>query len=172
MSLSSCVCQEKGKKTCPSHPRRGHTPEQPYGSGRSRRRLEVIIARDGPTCYYCEADLLDPDVLATTDHRIPLARGGSNTLENLVAACYVCNHAKNNMTEEEFRNAPSAIIYDRLLRARIDARQKIQRNENRGLSAITKQAISRMLGRNVYSIQELTTAENEALLNAAYDPYL
>jgi 5-methylcytosine-specific restriction endonuclease McrA len=38
----------------------------------------------------------------TTDHRIPLSRGGDNTLENLVACCKDCNQRKDNMTDVEF----------------------------------------------------------------------
>lgn len=49
-----------------------------------------------PICAYCGR-------LATTiDHKMPLSRGGSGELENLVPSCARCNSRKNNKTYEEF----------------------------------------------------------------------
>ena len=50
------------------------------------------------TCAYCGArGALQPD------HRVPLARGGSNNIENILPACRRCNQRKALLTEEEFR---------------------------------------------------------------------
>jgi 5-methylcytosine-specific restriction endonuclease McrA len=50
------------------------------------------------TCAYCGAtEALQPD------HRLPLARGGSNSIENILPACPRCNQRKALLTEEEFR---------------------------------------------------------------------
>jgi len=38
----------------------------------------------------------------TIDHKIPLARHGSNELSNLVLACHSCNMRKGTMIAEEF----------------------------------------------------------------------
>jgi 5-methylcytosine-specific restriction endonuclease McrA len=37
------------------------------------------------------------------DHRLPLERGGTNVIENILPACRRCNLRKHLMTEEEFR---------------------------------------------------------------------
>ncbi len=37
------------------------------------------------------------------DHRIPLCRGGSNEIRNILPACRHCNRRKHRRTEEEFR---------------------------------------------------------------------
>jgi len=37
------------------------------------------------------------------DHRIPLPRGGSNSIANILPACGRCNRRKHLLTEEEFR---------------------------------------------------------------------
>jgi|SRR6185503_10327642 len=37
------------------------------------------------------------------DHRIPLYRGGSNEINNILPACRRCNRRKHRKTEEEFR---------------------------------------------------------------------
>lgn len=39
----------------------------------------------------------------TIDHRMPVSRGGTDDLENLVASCHGCNQSKRAMSEAEFR---------------------------------------------------------------------
>jgi len=51
------------------------------------------------TCVYCGALVSNGYHL---DHKKPLARGGSNTVENLAIACPTCNLRKNAKTDEEF----------------------------------------------------------------------
>ena len=57
-----------------------------------------LLAHHGGACAYCGSK-----VLIEIDHRIPLIRGGSNTIENILPACRNCNRRKNRKTEEEFR---------------------------------------------------------------------
>jgi len=48
-------------------------------------------------CAYCKRELpLGPD------HKIPLSRGGSNNIENIVPACKRCNNTKHTKTFDEF----------------------------------------------------------------------
>lgn len=47
-----------------------------------------VLARDGHRCAYC------PAKATTVDHVLPRSRGGSNTWDNVVAACYRCNNRK------------------------------------------------------------------------------
>lgn len=51
-------------------------------------------------CFYCLSDI--PPVNRTVDHYIPIARGGSHSRENLVAACSDCNQRKSAQMPEEF----------------------------------------------------------------------
>ena len=44
------------------------------------------------------------------DHKIPVSRGGADTLENLVFACRRCNQRKSMRTEAEFRASPDDAI--------------------------------------------------------------
>jgi 5-methylcytosine-specific restriction endonuclease McrA len=58
----------------------------------------AVVAQFGGRCSYCgESGPLE------ADHRIPLARGGSNTIDNILPACRRCNARKHLMTEAEFR---------------------------------------------------------------------
>lgn len=58
----------------------------------------ALVASHGPCCTYCGTD-----TSLTPDHRLPICRGGSNTIENIVPACLRCNQRKGRLTEEEFR---------------------------------------------------------------------
>ena len=42
-------------------------------------------------------------IIVDYGHRIPLARGGSNSIENIIPACSSCNRRKHMLTELEFR---------------------------------------------------------------------
>lgn len=54
------------------------------------------------TCYLCLNQIeFGKDHL---EHKLPLSRGGKNTIDNLDAACGRCNLSKHDKTEEEYRN--------------------------------------------------------------------
>ena len=58
----------------------------------------ALIAFWGNVCAYDgKSGPLEPE------HRVPLSRGGTNFIENILPACRSCNARKHNMTEEEFR---------------------------------------------------------------------
>ena len=54
-------------------------------------------------CYYCEEPT--SRFKRTADHKIPLARGGLHSADNMVMACQGCNSSKRDMTDEEFRSS-------------------------------------------------------------------
>jgi len=56
--------------------------------------VEVHVGR----CAYC-----GKQKPLQQDHRTPLARGGSNAIDNILPACGRCNRRKHLMTEAEFR---------------------------------------------------------------------
>lgn len=51
-------------------------------------------------CHYCTQSTSDEE--RTADHKIPLAKGGAHSANNLVMACWTCNSSKRDLTEEEF----------------------------------------------------------------------
>lgn len=56
----------------------------------------------GWKCYYCKTILTDKT--ASEDHAIPLSRGGTNWIPNILPACCGCNRRKNNKTVAEFNS--------------------------------------------------------------------
>lgn len=68
-----------------------------HGSFSGREWKELVLHYRG-RCGYCgvEASL-------QADHRIPLSRGGTNYISNIMPACARCNTRKARSTESEFR---------------------------------------------------------------------
>jgi len=62
----------------------------------SFREWESLKARYDHTCLCCGRQ--EPEVKLTPDHVIPLARGGSNGLENIQPLCLSCNASKQAKT--------------------------------------------------------------------------
>ena len=66
-------------------------------------RFEVF-KRDGFKCVYCGQT--PPNVLLEADHVIPVSKGGTNHIDNLVCSCYDCNRGKS---ANELTNLPETI---------------------------------------------------------------
>lgn len=62
------------------------------------RLLKIIFKRDNYTCVYCSAI----GGKLEGDHKIPISKGGTNNLDNLVTACRRCNRQKKDKSVEEF----------------------------------------------------------------------
>lgn len=52
----------------------------------------------GDCCNYC----CDSTSELTVDHNIPLSRGGTNNITNIIPACKSCNSRKHTKTAAEF----------------------------------------------------------------------
>lgn len=77
-------------------------------AGHSERQWQGKFFRCGMRCWYCHKPLVLED--ATKDHLTPTARGGADTIDNIVPACIECNQRKGVMTEQEFRSAFSSAL--------------------------------------------------------------
>jgi len=60
----------------------------------------LLLKRHNFRCFYCGTVLVPKN--RTLDHKIPLSRGGANTITNVVPACRPCNNRKLRMTTAEF----------------------------------------------------------------------
>lgn len=77
-----------------------------------KNTIEQLIERSDGRCWYC-GKLFGPDRddRPTKEHKLPLSRGGPDTLDNLVAACRGCNHRKGSLTLDEFRRVRGSLFY-------------------------------------------------------------
>lgn len=86
-----------GSTRSPRTPNAGtHTSK----SNISRKGLRQLLESQG---YFCAltGELLQP-ATASLDHKLPLGRGGSNSIDNLQVIHQQVNAAKGTMTNEEF----------------------------------------------------------------------
>jgi 5-methylcytosine-specific restriction endonuclease McrA len=69
--------------------------------------LKLFQNQDGK-CFYCKEQMVlarpsvHPLRACTLDHKIARCNGGSNTEENLVAACAECNGMKGHLSDKAF----------------------------------------------------------------------
>lgn len=69
--------------------------------------LAILCKQQSHICAYCGCDVsLHP----TTDHLIPLSRGGKHSIDNIKIACTSCNSSKNDKTLIEWLNLNRAIL--------------------------------------------------------------
>lgn len=54
-------------------------------------------------CFYCSKELTEDE--KTVDHKLPVSKGGTNEMNNLVISCQKCNSQKGDQTAEEYRRA-------------------------------------------------------------------
>lgn len=65
----------------------------------SEQDWAALILSFAYSCGYCGAW----GTALTMDHRVPISRGGTHTIENIIPSCRACNSRKGTKTEEEFR---------------------------------------------------------------------
>lgn len=63
----------------------------------SKRTRFEVLRRDDFTCRYCRSK----DNELTVDHVVPVALGGSDSPDNLVAACRDCNAGKSSSAPDQ-----------------------------------------------------------------------
>ncbi len=89
-------------KRAGSHNRRARKKKAP-GSHTTEQLYQQFMKQDGK-CFYCQVELQHSRNSWNADHVIPLSRGGSNGIENLVIACPSCNRRKHAKLPHEWLN--------------------------------------------------------------------
>ena len=69
----------------------------------------ALFARDEHLCLYCGRDY--PRQHLTRDHVVPLSRGGRDTWEYVVSACFHCNSRKGGRTPQQASMPLIAVPY-------------------------------------------------------------
>ena len=61
---------------------------------------EILDENPGIKCIYCEKNLTQKN--ATSDHVVPISKGGNNCQINIVVSCKYCNGERGNMPFVEY----------------------------------------------------------------------
>lgn len=73
------------------------------GNHMSIKTIRTLLAQYGYKCYYCESKINQKEKNSFhIDHYIPIAKGGTNEISNLVISCPTCNMSKGAKMPEEF----------------------------------------------------------------------
>lgn len=88
--------------TCCLKQKRRRRRARQAGAGSKTLSFRQVAERDGWVCALCSKDV-DPTLLvphphaATLDHVLPLARGGTHTMDNAQLAHFICNSVKRDI---------------------------------------------------------------------------
>lgn len=66
----------------------------------TEQEWQILLAVYDNLCRYCRVRLTKHN--RSRDHRIPIARGGTDGIKNIVPACRSCNSRKHLSTEKEY----------------------------------------------------------------------
>lgn len=69
------------------------------GGKHTLAQLQELYQSQGGQCFYCKGDL---KAGWHADHYIPLSKGGSNDISNIVIACELCNRQKHDKLPDEW----------------------------------------------------------------------
>lgn len=83
-----------------SHRRRAY--KRGAGGTYTARQLQDQLKRQKHKCYWCSCKLGNGKGAWHADHAVPLSRGGSNDISNIVIACPTCNIRRNNKLPHEW----------------------------------------------------------------------
>jgi len=83
-------------------------------------RFEVF-KRDKFTCQYCGESA--PNVLLEVDHIVPVSKGGTNEIMNLVTACRDCNRGK---TDRKLDDTSAVMVQKKQLEAMQERREQLE----------------------------------------------
>lgn len=82
------------------------TPVRVSYASDNQKKVRRLMERDGVNCVYCGKEcflsVYGKEPVATLDHFVPKSKGGSDSMTNLVMACFPCNNRKGDMDPHEF----------------------------------------------------------------------
>ena len=104
--------RQEHAEECAEHARQYHKEHPEVSRNNVRKRRALKASSDGNftdeefqllcevfenRCVYCHKELP-----LTADHMIPLSKGGSDSIENIVPACQSCNSSKGTKAYDDF----------------------------------------------------------------------
>lgn len=90
---------ERGRMVGKAHRHKRRALKRASKGSYTTQQLQEQFQRQKGKCYWCKVKL---GKMWHADHVIPLAKGGSNTIDNIVAACPTCNMRRKDKLPHEW----------------------------------------------------------------------
>ena len=91
------------------------------GGTHTREQIEQLYQLQSARCYYCYRRLSRTDGRPNfhRDHYIALEAGGSDSIDNIVLSCRVCNIKKADLSGDQIRSPNSKVLPSAEMRKRL-----------------------------------------------------
>lgn len=93
---------ERGKLIRISREHKRRARKYANGGSFTPEQFQEQIKRQKHRCYYCRKRHLKRDFPWQVEHVVPVSRGGTNNIDNIVAACSICNLRKRDRLPHEW----------------------------------------------------------------------
>jgi hypothetical protein len=128
-------------------------------SRRSWKRIRQIVRRrDGAVCQYCGSKAPDGHV----DHIIPLSRGGTDSVDNLLWSCAFCNISKGAKSLDEWgenqehpQSAPAINALDLTGTLTSELEQTLRANHATGHTRVIITSVNTTSSRRIVRLSDL-----------------
>lgn len=91
----------------------------------------LVFERDRFTCQYCGRKPNCDDVILHVDHIIPVKKGGSDDMSNLVTSCSSCNLGKSARLIKNIKTVKDIEIDLELSKERLEQMKEMERVEDK-----------------------------------------
>lgn len=155
----------------------------------SKKLRFEVFKRDGFVCRYCGSK--PPQVPLEIDHIMPVSKGGTNIIDNLISSCFDCNRGKSdiNLTsvpesiEERTAKMKAAVKQHKEFAKLVDAQNNIRKWEQHTVEAVfldyfpesrwqlSKFSASIRMFIDKLGVQKCSENMNKACLKINYDKY-
>jgi 5-methylcytosine-specific restriction endonuclease McrA len=98
---------DRGRMGNRAHLHRRRARERAAGGSYTVQQLQQQVERQKARCYYCKVKL---GKVYHADHIVPLARGGTNDISNIVLACPTCNLRKGAKLPHEWDGSGGRLL--------------------------------------------------------------
>ena len=85
-----------------------HKRRQKYQQGDTTTKQLLELKENSTKCYWCNCNL--KNIKIHIDHYIPLSKGGTHTISNLVISCATCNLIKKDKDPIKFANSLGKLL--------------------------------------------------------------
>jgi 5-methylcytosine-specific restriction endonuclease McrA len=91
--------KQRNPEMAKEHVRRRRARKHSAEGSHSAKDIINQLHKQSNRCFYCDKELTDYHA----DHVIPLSKGGSDYIENIVITCPTCNHRKSSKLLNEWK---------------------------------------------------------------------